>query len=140
LLGNWTLTEFTNYVCCLRRKLSKAEFEELLPGLMKAYQAIEAEPDADGEEIVVPTDSIYIEALPGSHPILEDFKLAHRAIDVKKAQAEVRALEFENLRAAARLLAGEREDPKIDKSVRITGSIEKSVLIEKELAPDNPEL
>jgi hypothetical protein len=60
---------------------------------------------------------LFIEALPGVHPILEDFKLFHRVIDVKKAQADVRAVELENLRAAARLLAGEREDPTIEKKV-----------------------
>jgi hypothetical protein len=40
---------------------------------------------------------------------------------VKKVQAEVRGAEFENLRAAARLLAGEREDPSIEKKVVIEG-------------------
>jgi hypothetical protein len=121
LLGNWTLTNFVEYVCCLRKKLSQAEFEKLLPGLMKAYQRLVNEPGSDGETITVPTDSLLIEALPGTHPILEDFKLMHRAVDVKKVEAEVRAAEFENIRAAARLLAGEREDPTIEKKVVIEG-------------------
>ena len=51
----------------------------------------------------MPSNSLYIEALPGTHPLLEDFKLIHRALDVKKAQAEVRHAELENLRLAARL-------------------------------------
>jgi hypothetical protein len=46
---------------------------------------------------------------------------------VKKVQADVRAAEFENLRAAARLLAGEREDPTIEKKVVIEGG--KSVVV-----------
>jgi hypothetical protein len=45
--------------------------------------------------------------LTGTHPILEDFKLMHRALDVKKVQAEVRHAELENLRLAARLASGE---------------------------------
>jgi hypothetical protein len=120
-LGNWTLTSFVEYVCCLRKTLAKEKFLERLPGLMKVYQQLMNAPGTDGEEIVVPTDSLYIEALPGVHPILEDFKLMHRAVDVKKAQAEVRAIEFENIRAAARLLAGQREDPTIEKKVVIEG-------------------
>lgn len=120
-LGNWTLTDFLKYVCCLHHKLSKQEFDELLPGLQTAYQQLVNAPGTDGEELIVPTDSLFIEALPGVHPILEDFKLYHRVLDVKKVQADVRAAEFENVRAAARLLAGEREDPTIEKKVIIEG-------------------
>jgi hypothetical protein len=120
-LGNWTVPDFLKYVCCLREKLSKTEFDRRLPGLQAAYQALVNAPRTEGEEIVVPTDSLFIEALPGVHPILEDFKLFHRVVDVKKIQAEVRAAEFENIRMAARLLAGEREDPTIEKKVVIEG-------------------
>ena len=41
---------------------------------MQAYQQLVNAPGTDGDEIVVPTDSLFIEALPGVHPILEDFK------------------------------------------------------------------
>jgi hypothetical protein len=67
--------------------------------------------------VIVPSNSLYIEALPGTHPLLEDFKLIHRAIDVKKAQAELRHAELENLRLAARLANAELGDPDIDKVV-----------------------
>ena len=62
-----------------------------------------------------------IEALPGKHPVMEDFKLAHRALDVKKVQADVRSQELENLRRAARVLGGDLTDPRVDKNITITG-------------------
>ncbi|SIT49801.1 hypothetical protein BN2475_1840002 [Paraburkholderia ribeironis] len=73
----------------------------------------------ENDEIIVPSNSLYIEALPGTHPLLEDFKLIHRAVDVKKAQAEVRHAELENLRLASRLVSNELGDPDIDKVVVI---------------------
>ena len=69
------------------------------------------------EMVIVPSNSLYIEALPGTHPLLEDFKLIHRAIDVKKAQAEARKAELENLRLGARLATDERGDPDIERMV-----------------------
>ncbi|MGZ2744460.1 hypothetical protein [Burkholderia stagnalis] len=71
----------------------------------------------DPEMVIVPSNSLYIEALPGTHPLLEDFKLIHRAMDVKKVQAEVRHAELENLRLGARLVNSTLGDPDIDKVV-----------------------
>jgi hypothetical protein len=71
----------------------------------------------DSDLVVVPTSSLYVEALVGTHPLLEDFKLIHRALDVKKVQAEVRHAELENIRLAARALSGEHEDPDIEKKI-----------------------
>ena len=88
----------------------------MLPGLIQTYQQLLAN-GGNEDEIIVPTDSLFIEALPGAHPILEDFKLMHRAVDVKKVQAEVRGMELENLRFASRLIEGEREDPTIEKKI-----------------------
>ena len=59
-------------------------------------------PRKDNDRVIVPTNSLYIECLVGTHPLLEDFKLIHRALDVKKVQAEVRRAELENIRLAAR--------------------------------------
>lgn len=50
-------------------------------------------------------------------PILEDFKLLHRVVVMKKAQACVRAAELEHVRAGARLLVGEHEDTAIEKKL-----------------------
>ena len=74
------------------------------------------------EEIIVPTGQLFIEALPGSHPVLEDFKLLHRVEDVRKVKAEVRHAELENLRLAARVLAGQLRDPDIEKTVLVEGA------------------
>jgi hypothetical protein len=79
------------------------------------------------DEIIVPTGQLFIEALPGSHALLEDFKLLHRAEDVRKVKAEVRHAELENLRLASRLAASQGnasllEDPDIEKKVVVSGA------------------
>jgi hypothetical protein len=89
-----------------------AECQELLEEITRRLLAA-----GSPEMIIVPSNSLYIEALPGTHPLLEDFKLIHRAIDVKKAQADLRHAELENVRLAARLANAEFGDPDIDKVV-----------------------
>jgi len=123
-IGNWTLEAFEDYVRCLKETMTEAEFQSVRPILARQYARILESPVRNGEEVVVPTDSLYIEALPGKHPVLEDFKLAHRAIDVMKAKSEVRGAELENVRLAARLLADERlvEDPTIERKVVVEGT------------------
>jgi len=91
---------------------NQSTFEEIMLSLLSTQNQ---------EMVIVPSNSLYIEALPGTHPLLEDFKLIHRAIDVKKAQAEARHAELENLRLAARLSNSELGDPDIDKVV-VVGS------------------
>jgi hypothetical protein len=49
----------------------------------------------------------------------------HRALDVKKVQAEVRHAELENLRLAARLANGEYGDPDVEKKIVIEGDTDK---------------
>jgi hypothetical protein len=118
--GNWTLEEFQDLYCCLKRKLGD-RFAEVEPALKDFYREILQDPMRPGELIAVPTGSLFIEALPGAHPILENFKALHRGIDVKKAQAEVRKIELENARYAARLLNDEREDPDVDRKIVVEG-------------------
>ncbi len=118
--ANYTTEDLLDYACCLK-KTGLDEFDDRLDRILDLLKERKATPRKESELIVVPTDSLYIEALPGKHPILEDFKLVHRAIDVKKVQAEVRREELENVRLAARLLEEEREDPDIDKKIVIEG-------------------
>jgi hypothetical protein len=84
----------------------------------------------DNELVIVPTSSLYIECLVGTHPLLEDFKLIHRALDVKKVQAEVRHAELENVRLAARALKGKDEDPDIEKKIVVENA--ESLVIDTE--------
>jgi len=118
---NWSLDEFSQYVCCLKKKLKDDEFTKILPQLQTIYQTILTNPLRDDDVLVVPTNSLFIEALPASHTLLEKFKLDHRMIDVKKAQAETRQKELDNVRMAARILSGERGDPHVDKKILIEG-------------------
>jgi hypothetical protein len=128
--GDFTPEEFEAYGRALHaqmlEQLEKGEItqEDLDAAderLREQLRRLLSAPRRAEDEITVPSGSLYIEALPGAHPILEDFKLKHRAIDVKKVQAEVRRLEMENIRYAARILEGEREDPEIEKRIVVEG-------------------
>ncbi len=79
------------------------------------------DPESKREKIIVPSQSLYIEALPGKHALLEDFKLKHREIDMRKAEAELLEQKLENVRAEARLWKLDFDDPEIDKRVVIEG-------------------
>ncbi|MBO3751115.1 hypothetical protein J5X84_34010 [Streptosporangiaceae bacterium NEAU-GS5] len=116
-----TLEEFAEYVQVLHDQLSAQEFETMRPALKAAYTALLESPLRQGEEIVVPTDSLYIDALPGTRPVLEDFKLLHRGLDVRMVQAQTRQAEIENLRYAARLVDDRLEDPQVDKRIIVEG-------------------
>jgi hypothetical protein len=118
--GNWSLEEFEQLYCCLKAELGD-RFSEVEEDLKRFYRQILQDPLRPGEIITVPTGSLFIEALPGEHPVLEDFKALHRAVDVKKAQAEVRKIELENARYAARMLNEEREDPEIERKILVEG-------------------
>ncbi len=122
-LSNINLEEFSKYICCLHDQ-SPAEYERLKPVLKAWLEALLADPLRNGDEIVVPTGSLFIELLPSDRSLLEDFKLKHREWDVYKVQAEVRKMELENIRYAARLLDAQMEDPDIEKKIVLAGSVE----------------
>jgi hypothetical protein len=118
--GSYSIEELKELAACVARKdpetwiKIKPDFEKLLVQRLTA-------PNTDSELVIVPTSSLYVECLVGTHPLLEDFKLIHRALDVKKVQADVRRAELENIRLAARALEGERDDPDIEKTVLVQG-------------------
>ncbi len=158
-LGNMTLEEFSDYVCCLRKHFAEEaedrdrddgdrddgdrddgdrddeeepddragddvggddvasggnRFDELKPFLRETLKRLLELSLRNDEEIVVPCDCLYIEALPGAHSIMEKFKHLHRQIDVKQAQSELRTSELESIRRAARILGDDLEDPDIE--------------------------
>lgn len=127
-LSNVNLSDYGAYVCCLHDTLSEADFAALKPKLRKWLEQILASPLRNGEEVVVPTNSLFVEVLPGSHPLLENFKLRHRELDVYKAQAEIRGASLGNLRLAMRLLSSELGDPDIDKRIVIEGATSEIVV------------
>ncbi len=83
------------------------------------------------EEIIVPTGQLFIEALPGSTPLLEDFKLKHRAVDVRAAEVDLDLKLIEALRHTARLSQDDLSDPDVDKNIRIDGD-SKNVIVDAE--------
>jgi hypothetical protein len=121
-LANVSLDEFSGYVCCLHERLSEDDFIKLKPYLKNWLQKLLASPLRNGDEIVVPTGALFIEALVDQNAVLEDFKLRHRELDVFNADEDVRRKGLENLRLAARLLNHELEDPDIDKKIVVRGT------------------
>lgn len=81
------------------------------------------------QEIIVPTGKLFIEALPGAHPLLEDFKLKHRAFDAAQAATSVRAAQIDLIRRAMRLEAGDASDPDVDRFIQVAGDVGPGVTI-----------
>ena len=92
---------------CLRKSLTPEQFAEIEPQLTRHYQELLADPVRDGEEIIVPTQSLYMQMIVDTGKALEQFKEAHRLIDVMKVKAEVRSAELDNLRRA-KLVLGDK--------------------------------
>lgn len=113
-LGNISLDEFSEYVCCLKENLTDEEFDELRDELHAQLKKLLQSSLRDDEEIVVPMDATYIEAILGATPLLENFKLLHRQIDAADAQEDLRLKKMEKLRYAQRLLEGQLDDPDVE--------------------------
>jgi hypothetical protein len=60
-----------------------------------------------------------MEALVGTHTLLEPFKLAHRGYDAANAREQLRRSGLENLRYASRMVADEPilSDPEVDEQI-----------------------
>lgn len=114
--GNYTVDDLKSLAACINQTDHNA-FAKVKDQITQAIIDRLTAPRADSDIVIVPTSSLYVEALVGTHPLLEDFKLIHRALDVKKVQAEVRHAELENVRLAARALEDKLGDPDIEKVV-----------------------
>lgn len=112
-LGNISLDEFSEYVCCLRENLPAEEFDGLRDELQAQLKKLLQSPLRDDEEIVVPMDATYIDAILGSRPLMENFKLLHRQIDAADAQEDLRMKKLEKIRYAQRILEDKLDDPDI---------------------------
>ena len=117
--ADFTTEELLGYVESLWRdphaELSDYDREALLALVRRRLR----EPRSDSDVVVVPTGQLYMDALIGSHPLLESFKLLHRGFDAAQARAQLRREELDNLRRAARLLAAEPllDDPDVDRRI-----------------------
>jgi hypothetical protein len=100
--------------------IDDAERKQVTEWLMEALKA----GHQVSQEIIVPTGELFIEALPGAHPLLEDFKLRHRATDAATAANQLRLNQLELIRRAMRLDAGDASDPDIDRMIRIEGGVQ----------------
>ena len=114
--ANYTVDDLQALATCLYKQ-NKATYNKHKDEIKKMIIDRLTSGRAEDDRVIVPTKSLYIEALVGTHPLLEDFKLLHRALDVKKVQAETRHAELENVRLAARALRGKDEDPDIEKKI-----------------------
>jgi hypothetical protein len=118
--SNYTVDQLQELATCLynsKKDVYMKHKEEIKQWMIDRLTSGRPEDD----RVIVPTKSLYIEALVGTHPLLEDFKLLHRALDVKKVQGEVRHAELENVRLAARALEDKLDDPDIEKKIVIEG-------------------
>lgn len=122
LAANYTVEELVAYSAELVREGNLTD--EQRAALQTIVMTKLRQPRRDSDLVVVPTGELYMEALPGTYPLLEDFKLQHRVVDMAKAKAEWRQAEIENLRRAARLLQAQPDlqDPDIDRHVVVDGS------------------
>ncbi|MBV6506424.1 MAG: hypothetical protein ILNGONEN_02001 [Syntrophorhabdaceae bacterium] len=68
-------------------------------------------------KVSTPTDAVYIEALPGTVPLLEYFKLMHRSIDMEKARQESIKKQLENIRRLELIREGDYGDPEFEKTI-----------------------
>lgn len=126
-LSNVSLEDYSRYVCALQKQMNPEDFNALKVTLKGWLELLLADPLRNGDEIIVPTSSLYIEMLLSATTLLETFKQLHREWDVYKVQAEVQLAALENLRIARRILEDKLEDPKIDKRILVEGGVPTSL-------------
>lgn len=129
-LSNISLDEFERYVRNLRGRLSDTAFQALKTTLQAWLELLLADPLRNGDEMIVPTGSLYIEVMASENTLMETFKLDHRQIDVEKARAEVMAQSIDNLRKIKRVLNSELEDPDIEKVINVIGAGSNPIVVD----------
>ena len=117
-IGNMTLDEFADYVCCLKKHYQDADqpevFDAMKPELRDALKKL-LQSSRREEDIVIPCeDGLYIEVLPGAHSAMEQYKQLHRIIDVKSAQEDLRIKGLNAVRRAEMILKDDLADPDIE--------------------------
>ncbi|MEM8829688.1 MAG: hypothetical protein AAGE96_10065 [Cyanobacteria bacterium P01_G01_bin.19] len=105
-------------------RFSTEDKERVEAAITRLVQQRLTSPRIEDELIVVPTGQLFIEALKGEHALLENFKLLHRQLDVKKVDEEVRMAQLENLRHAMRLTKDNPllDDSNVDKKIVFEGN------------------
>jgi hypothetical protein len=106
-------------------RLTDAERDALRALVLQKLTSSTVERDT----VILPTGNLHMEALKGEQALLEDFKLAHRGLDVIKVEEEIRQARLENLRRVARLTETEPdlEQPTADKVIVVKGDGEVTV-------------
>ena len=89
-LANVSLDTYAKYICCLHDRMSEDDFEAIKPKLKQWLAKLLSSPLRNGDEVVVPTGSLFMQSLVDQNPVLEDFKLRHRELDVYKVDMDVR--------------------------------------------------
>ena len=117
----FTLDEFADYVGYLKERLTAGEFDELRPALKEQYERLLTATRRSDDVVVIPTGSLFIEAIPATETLLEPHLRQQRMMELKQKQEQHRGQALESVRLASRLLADEREDPNIDKRILVEG-------------------
>jgi hypothetical protein len=81
--------------------------------------------------VLVDTNSLMIDILPGDGSVLEKFKLAHRGVDVLKSLEEKEKMELENKRRRKLISADKFGDPDIDKVIVVRSAGDLSDLLNR---------
>jgi hypothetical protein len=129
-MGPWTVEKAEEW---LQEQLADASIPQVTKDQYKKdFEAKLQEARRVNDEIIIPTGQLFIEALPGRHPLLEDFKLKHRMIDLKKATADLRHAELENLRLAVRTIKGHAKDdlladPDIERNIMLQADLDAKI-------------
>lgn len=124
IAASWTLASLQEYADRLRQevaegRMTQQEFdEEHAPFLRATLERLITEPRPTEDDVVVPSDSFYMELLTSGGSLLEPFQLEHRAIDVARAREEHREGILDNLRRAALILTEDLADPEMDRFER----------------------